>query len=402
MDRRNFITLTACSAGIMSLGLPLQGVSQKLLNISFDENQELSKHTIVKSELLELKYRWPRFVGKNGRIDFHGQHHKCTVLKIYTDQGAMGWGLSGRNAGSAFQNIQNKKVSELIIPGQGLIDGLDKSLDFALHDLMGIILNKPVYQLLGNKGPKETSVYSGMIYLDELNPGNESKSLDIILQNCEWDYNYGYRMLKVKIGRSGRWYPHQQGLEKDIEVVKLIHNAYKGKNAQLLVDSNDMYNLEDTINFLEGINDIPLYWVEEPFRENVEQGKKLRGWMDRNGFEKTYYADGEANPDYDICMQLGKEKMMNVFLDDVYAVGFTGWIKLMPKLKRIKMLASPHAWGDRLKTNYAAHLSAGLGNIDTIEGVTCLSDEIDYGDYPIKNGMIRVSDAPGFGMKLLV
>lgn len=402
MDRRNFFALTACSAGIMSLGLPLRGISRELLNISFDENQELSKHTIVKSELLEVKYRWPRFVGKNGRIDFHGQHHTCTVLKIFTDQGAMGWGLSGRNAGSAFQTIQNKKVSELIIPGQGLIDGLDKSLDFALHDLMGIILNKPVYQLLGNKGPKETSVYSGMIYLDELNPGNESKSLDIILQNCEWDYNYGYRMLKVKIGRSGRWYPHQQGLEKDIEVMKLIHGAYKGKNTQLLVDSNDMYSLEDTISFLKGINDIPLYWVEEPFRENIEHGRKLREWMDRNGFKKTYYADGEANPDYDVCMQLGKEKIMNVFLDDVYAVGFTGWIKLMSKLKGIKMLASPHAWGDQLKTNYAAHLSAGLGNIDTIEGVTCLSDEIDYGDYTIKNGMIRVSDAPGFGMKLLV
>lgn len=402
MKRREFFALTSCSAGIMSLGLPLQGVSQKLLNTSFDENHELSKHTIVKSELLEVKYRWPRFVGKNGRIDFHGQHNKCTVLKIYTDQGAMGWGLSGRNAGSAFQNIQNKKVSELIIPGQGLIDGLDKSLDFALHDLMGIILNKPVYKLLGNKGPKETSVYSGMIYLDELNPGNESKNLDIILQNCEWDYNYGYRMLKVKIGRSGRWYPHQQGLEKDIEVVKLIHDAYKGKNTQILVDSNDMYSLEDTINFLKGINDVPLYWVEEPFRENIEHGKKLREWMDRNGFKKTYYADGEANPDYDVCMQLGKEKIMDVFLDDVYGVGFSGWIKLMSKLKGNNMFASPHAWGDRLKTNYAAHLSTGLGNVATIEGVTCLSDEIDYGDYPIKNGMIRVSDAPGFGMKLLV
>jgi len=122
--------------------------------------------------------------------------------------------------------------------------GLDRSVDFALHGLMGVILNKPVYQLLGSKGPRETPVYSGMIYLDELNPGNESKSLDIILENCEWDYNYGYRMLKVKIGRSGRWYPHKDGLDKDIEVVKLIHGAYKGKNTQLLIDSNDMYSLE--------------------------------------------------------------------------------------------------------------------------------------------------------------
>jgi D-galactarolactone cycloisomerase len=65
------------------------------------------------------------------------------------------------------------------------------------------------------------------------------------------------------------------------------------------------------------------------------------------------------------------------------------------------MQSSPHCWGNRLKTNYTAHLSAGLGNVCTIEGVTCESDDIDYGDYQINNGKLSVSDAPGFGMKLL-
>jgi len=32
---------------------------------------------------------------------------------------------------------------------------------------------------------------------------------------------------------------------------------------------------------------------------------------------------------------------------------------------------------------------------------SCLSDDIDFGDYKIKNGKLRVSDKPGFGMKLL-
>ena len=54
-----------------------------------------------------------------------------------------------------------------------------------------------------------------------------------------------------------------------------------------------------------------------------------------------------------------------------------------------------------LKTHYNSHLAAGLGNIVTIEGVTCLSDEVDYGDYKISGGKLRVSDRPGFGMTLL-
>ena len=73
----------------------------------------------------------------------------------------------------------------------------------------------------------------------------------------------------------------------------------------------------------------------------------------------------------------------------------------MPILRNAKADGSPHAWGDQLKTHYATHLAAGLGNISTIEGVTCISDDIDYGNYPIKDGKISVSQKPGFGMKIL-
>ena len=397
MKRSNFIKLS----GAALAGTAFTSKIWALSDVSLKQTDELGKHKIDKVELLEVDFHWPRFVGKNGRIDFHGQNHKSTVLKLYTNLGATGWGLSAKNAEELLPLIQNKKVSDLITPGQGIADNLDSKVDFALHDLMGVILNQPVYKLLGEKGLKESKIYSGMIYLDELNPGNETKRLDVILENCEWDYNYGYRQLKVKIGRSGRWYPHDEGLQKDIEVMKRIYDSFKNRNTELLVDSNDMYTLEDTISFLKGIGDIPLYWVEEPFREKLEAGRSLRKWMDKNGFEKTFYCDGEANPDFEVCLQLGKEKMMNVFLPDTYGYGFSKWIKLMPELQKMGMLASPHAWGDRLKTNYTAHLAAGLGNVCTIEGVTCLSDDIDYGDYTIVNGKINVSDAPGFGMKLL-
>jgi len=42
------------------------------------------------------------------------------------------------------------------------------------------------------------------------------------------------------------------------------------------------------------------------------------------------------------------------------------------------------------------------GNVVTIEGVTCIFDDIDYGNYKIANGKIQVSDKPGFGMKILI
>jgi D-galactarolactone cycloisomerase len=92
---------------------------------------------------------------------------------------------------------------------------------------------------------------------------------------------------------------------------------------------------------------------------------------------------------------------VNTYLNDIHAIGITNWLQRMPVLRKAGADASPHAWGQRLKTNYTVHLAAGIGNISTVEGVTCFSDDIDYGHYPIKDGKISVSDEPGFGMKLL-
>jgi L-alanine-DL-glutamate epimerase-like enolase superfamily enzyme len=187
----------------------------------------------------------------------------------------------------------------------------------------------------------------------------------------------------------------------DIMVVKMIHEKF-GDDVGILVDANDMYSLEDTISFLNGVEEVPIYWVEEPFVENLEEGRKLKEWMESNGRSGTYYADGERQPDHEVCRQLASEQKLDVYLPDIVGLGFTAWRKLMPELISINTLASPHAWGSLLKTHYTSHLAAGLGNVCTIEGVTCISEEIDFGDYQMIGGKLRVSNQPGFGMKLLV
>ena len=395
MQRRQFIQTTALGTGLACLS-----AAKVFAGVNGEKYPELKKHKITKVERLKYNYHWPRHVGKNARKDNHGQYKTDDIFKLRTDQGAMGWAL-GRSKLSdeeLFQ-IEGKLVSELISPEKGMRQDLSPYVDFVLHDLMGVILNKPVYELLGAKGTKKTPIYSGMICFDELEPKDNPGGLDKILENCQWDIDYGYRQLKVKIGRSRKWYAHDEGLKKDIEVVKLIHKTFP--DITLLVDSNDGYTLQDTIEFLKGIGDIPLLWVEEPFRENYDDGKKLREWMDKNGFENTLYADGEANPDHELCMKMGKEGIMNAYLPDIRSFGFTRWRHLMPQLKKQKMWASPHAFGSWLKTSYIAHIAAACGNVVTIEGVTCISDDIDYGDYKIAKGKIQVSEKPGFGMELL-
>ncbi len=399
MKRREFIS----KGGLLSAGVCMAGHGLLASCSGASKNRELTKHTIDRVEFGTVNFHWPRHVGRNSRIGIHGQYKKENYVKLFTDQGAIGWGIDRYTESEKevlTQSIVGKTVDQLIIPSAGLVTGVDQAFDLALHDLAGIILDLPVYKMLGGAGPNATEVYSGMIYFDELDPEDNPAGLDKIMENCHWDYDYGYRQLKVKIGRSGRWYPHDEGLAMDIRIVKMIYEEF-GDEVGILVDANDMYSLEDTIDFLKGVEGVPLYWMEEPFVENLEEGRKLKDWMMVNGRENTYYADGERNPDYEVCLQLAREDKLDVFLPDVRGYGFTSWRKLMPSLIEMNLLTSPHAWGALMKTHYAAHLSAGIGNVCTIEGVTCLSDEIDFGNYKIIEGKLRVSEDPGFGMKLL-
>jgi D-galactarolactone cycloisomerase len=395
MQRRKFIQSTALGTGFACLS-----PWNVFAGINGEKYPELKKHKITKVERVQYEYHWPRHVVKNARKGIHGHYHESEVFKLYTDQGAMGWALgSNKIDDQQLHQLEGQLVSELISPEKGMRGDLSPLVDLALHDLMGVILEKPVYKLLGAKGTKNTPIYSGMIYFDELEPKDNPAGLDKILENCQWDIDYGYRQLKVKIGRGGKWYAHDEGLKKDIEVVKLIHKTFP--DIELLVDPNNAYTLQDTKDFLKGIGDTPLLWMEEPFHENYEDGKKLRKWMDQNGFKDTLYADGEYKTNHDLCMKMGKEGIMNAYLPDIRSRGFTWWRNLIPQLKEYNMAASPHTWGTMLKTHYVAHLAAACGNVVTIEGVTCISDDIDYGDYKIIDGKIQVSQKPGFGMKIL-
>jgi L-alanine-DL-glutamate epimerase-like enolase superfamily enzyme len=400
MNRKDFLI----RSGILSAGGLLAGTHVLTSCTATGKYRELSRHTIEQVEFGRINWSWPRFVGKNGRIGRHGQHHQANVVRLRTDKGASGWGLAayGRDQDTQILSslVSGKTVDQVFHPDAGMLSEDLRPFDFALHDLAGNILDMPVYEMLGANGPDETKVYSGMIYFDELEPEDNPGGLDNIIKNCHWDYDYGYRQLKVKIGRSGRWYPHDEGLALDIDVIRMIHGEF-GNQINMLVDANDAYTLQDSLDFLKGIEDIPLYWIEEPFVENYEEGRQLKEWMKSNGRNITYYADGERNPDVDVCMQLGREGWMDVYLADIVGLGFTPWRKLMPALKEMGMLSSPHGWGTLFKTHYITHLSAGLGNVCTIEGATITTDDVDLGNYEIADGKIRVSGDPGFGMKLI-
>ncbi|MDR3141465.1 MAG: mandelate racemase/muconate lactonizing enzyme family protein [Tannerellaceae bacterium] len=403
MERRNFLKTVAATSASLFIPSAVAGKAAEYLAAEAGM-EDLSYHTIQDISFREASFKYPRLVGKNSRLGLHGYGPKLTFCILTTNKGAQGLGLmvagDRKRAEELFPQIKGKKVSELFAPSAGTLDEKNCIYDFCLHDLAGIILNKPAYALMGSEKPIVTKCYSGMIYFDEMEPESNPAGLSKILDNCSFDYNYGYRQLKVKIGRGGKWMSKEAGLKADMEVTKRIYQNFP--DCDILVDGNDAFTVDYFISYLEGIEDIPLFWIEEPFRETREDYAKLKEWLVKNGRRNTLLADGEANPDLKLALELGKENLLDVYLEDIRDnLGLTRWRKLNTTLKSIGMMASPHAWGDTIKSFYVSQFTAAYGNTPTIEGVTCFTDDMDLSPYKLRRGRLTPPDLPGFGLKFI-
>lgn len=401
MRRRTF--LHALNLGIASTAL----AHTKLMGMPFDldlstaADKELDYHRIKDIRFSTVQLNYPRLVGKNARLDLHGHGPRVEICVLYTDQGATGWASlrgSRKEAEPIAKAMIGKKVSELFQRQVGITDAQYIPFDIALHDLAGVILQKPVYALLGQKRPIISDCYSGMLYFDDLEPSDKPAGIDKVLEECRDDYAMGYRQFKLKIGRGHKWMPADAGLQRDIDVTKAVAKAFP--DCEILVDGNNGFTVDRFIQYLQGIAGVKLFWIEEPFHETEADYSKLRQWLKSEGIT-TLLADGEADPNQQQLRQLFEKKLLDVHLTDIEGLGFTNWRKLMPELKQLGAQASPHAWGSLLKTYYTAHLAGGLGNTVTIEGVSSTSDDVDLSGYRLEKGKLIPASGHGFGMKLL-
>ncbi len=402
MKRRTF--LHALNLGLASTALLSTKSYGESITSLFDrtkQDKELAYHKIQDIKFSNVQLNYPRLVGKNARLDLHGYGPKVEICCLTTDKGAMGWASlrgSRKDAEQIAAELKGKKVSDIFQTSIGTLQARHIPFDMALHDLAGVILQKPVYALLGKQTPIITDYYSGMIYFDDLEPADNPSGIDRILEECRFDYEVGYRQFKLKIGRGHKWMPFREGLQRDIDVTKAVAQAFP--DCEILVDGNNGFTAEQFIQYLQGIEGIKLFWIEEPFHETIEDYQKLRAYIESEGID-TLLADGEADPDQDFLKELIQQNLMDVHLTDIEGLGFTNWRKLMPELKKLGAQASPHAWGSLLKTNYTAHLAGGLGNTVTIEGVTSTSDDVDLSGYVVKDGKLIPPSSAGFGMPLL-
>ena len=203
--------------------------------------------------------------------------NNIVVVKLYTDEGITGV-ADGGEYGKAFGDqdivISLIKYWEPILIGadpfdKGLIvaklshfihnntgmsfPNVVASVDFALWDLVGKALNKPIYALLGGKANDKLAV--DYIISDIVAPSPEE-----IAKKVEKAVANGIRTVCLKVG--GLW---GGSLERDIINIKTVRKAIGFRDDfHFCIDANGAMDYTSALELARRVDDCNLYKFEQP------------------------------------------------------------------------------------------------------------------------------------------
>ena len=319
------------------------------------------KITSIKSHV--LRYELDKELGYSQQ---YYKHRTAHLVEVETDEGITGW---GECFGPGNIALANKYIVEKVI--QPLIKGDDplkkeniwhkvynllrdsgqkgmpiqalSGIDIALWDILAKKSNLPLYQLLGGKTNDKIPVYGyGMMLqkktVDELCELFKNEASQIKEKN--------FKAMKMKIG---------MGPKEDLKLVSAVRDTI-GSEFKLMVDANHAYNKNDALYVGRGLDEMNIYWFEEPVApEDYDSYKELKEKL------KTNIAGGEAEFTKYGWNQLIKNNCIDIAQPEVCGLGgITEYLKVSALAQSNFIPIVNHVWGSALSVAVNLHLLTTL------------------------------------------
>ena len=319
------------------------------------------KITSIKSHV--LRYELDKELGYSQQ---YYKHRTAHLVEVETDEGITGW---GECFGPGNIALANKYIVEKVI--QPLIKGDDplkkeyiwhkvynllrdsgqkgmpiqalSGIDIALWDILAKKSNLPLYQLLGGKTNDKIPVYGyGMMLqkktVDELCELFKNEASQIKENN--------FKAMKMKIG---------MGPKEDLKLVSAVRDTI-GSEFKLMVDANHAYNKNDALYVGRGLDEMNIYWFEEPVApEDYDSYKELKEKL------KTNIAGGEAEFTKYGWNQLIKNNCIDIAQPEVCGLGgITEYLKVSALAQSNFIPIVNHVWGSALSVAVNLHLLTTL------------------------------------------
>jgi L-rhamnonate dehydratase len=348
----------------------------------------------------------PRKAGSNARLGEHGSTVRVPLARITLDDGSIGFGACRADAMTA-QALIGQPLDALFDPRWGTTPAALAptfgGFDFPLWDLMAKRADLPVYalaaQMVGKdvSAPCEVPCYDTSLYIDDLHVADDAAAAALIAGEAREGWERGHRAFKIKVGRGARHMPLDVGTQRDIEVIFAVREAV-GKDAPIMIDANNGYNLNITKHVLAETAECKVFWMEEAFHEDRVLYEDLQAWLRREGIN-VLVADGEgqASP---TLLEWAEAQIVNVVQYDIFSYSFTPWLALGQKLDQWGVRSAPHHYGGHYGNYAAPHLAGAISGFTYAEWDEVTTPGLDATGYSVHEGMVRVPETPGFGLTL--
>jgi D-galactarolactone cycloisomerase len=319
------------------------------------------KITSIKSHV--LRYELDKELGYSQQ---YYKHRTAHLVEVETDEGITGW---GECFGPGNIALANKYIVEKVI--QPLIKGDDplkkeyiwhkvynllrdsgqkgmpiqalSGIDIALWDILAKKSNLPLYQLLGGKTNDKIPVYGyGMM----LQKKTVQELCELFKNEASQIKEKNFKAMKMKIG---------MGPKEDLKLVSAVRDTI-GSEFKLMVDANHAYNKNDALYVGKGLDEMNIYWFEEPVApEDYDGYKELKEKL------KTNIAGGEAEFTKYGWNQLLKNNCIDIAQPEVCGLGgITEYLKVSALAQSNFIPIVNHVWGSALSVAVNLHLLTSL------------------------------------------
>jgi len=319
------------------------------------------KISSIKSHI--LRYELDKELGYSQQ---YYKHRTAHLVEIETDEGITGWGecFGPGNIALANKYIVEKVIQPLIIgedptnkeyiwhkvynllrdSGQkGMPIQALSGIDIALWDILAKKAKLPLYQLLGGKTNNKIPVYGYGMML-------QKKSVEELCELFKKEANQikekNFKAMKMKVGL---------GPKEDLKLVSAVREAI-GDDFKLMVDANHAYNKNDALYVGRGLDEMEIYWFEEPVApEDYDGYKELKEKL------KTNIAGGEAEFTKYGWNQLIKKNCIDIAQPEVCGLGgITEYLKVSALAQSNFIPIVNHVWGSALSVAVNLHLLTSL------------------------------------------
>ena len=330
------------------------------------------------------------------------------VVEVETDQGQVGIGNAGLCPDIAKQIIDSKlgpllvgenplnteylyeKMyrSSVAFGRKGAVLAAISALDIALWDIKGLVLQQPVFMLLGGRTKDKIDTYYSRLY---------TRDLDKLQAEAAHYKAEGFSGMKLRCG-----YPLTEGkagLKKNVEMVRVVRETV-GDDVDIMLEAYMGFNFAYARQLLKELEPYDLRWVEELLLPDEIHGfAKLKQYTDipLSGGEHEYTRFG--------FFDLARAEALDIFQFDTNRVGgFTEAQKIcnLAQLHGIEVI--PHGGQMHnlhvVMSSFASPMAEYFPQTE-IEVGNELFWYIFDGEAVARNGKLQLDDKrPGMGLTL--